>query len=169
MAPDEAGHLIGSAVDRILAAGDRRRAAEAVVLGLTPVDVLALHRLREPEGVTAPELASHLGRSAGGAAAAVARLERRGFVGRRAGPGGRRRVLLRATPAGDAAVAALRAPLLHDLEALVGGLAAGERAAVERALPRLADLYERDADRLTAAAEQAAARAAGIPTPVLWG
>jgi len=160
--------LIRALLPRLAAAAARQRAAEAAVLGVLPTDLLALHHLSTPEGLTPAELSRTMSLSPGGTAAVIERLERERLVDRHPGPSGRRRILVHPTAKATAALGALRAPFERDVKALTDRLDAADRIAAERLLAQLTDLQERHADALADRAEQAAARAAGVPTPVLW-
>jgi DNA-binding MarR family transcriptional regulator len=166
VAAERPGHLIGVAVDRLVADATRQRAALASLLGLTPTDVLALHHIGRREDLTPGELSRLLLLSSGGTTAVVNRLLSAGLVTRTPGGGNRRRVLLALAP--DAQARTTAHPF-SDHDALAAELPQADRVIVERFLARLADRAERHADRLVEQAQQAAAVAAGAPAPVLWG
>jgi DNA-binding MarR family transcriptional regulator len=167
--PDDPSRLIRAAVERLVAASVRQRAAIAGTLGLMRVDLLALHHIGRRADMTPGELAQVLLLSSGGTTAAIDRLSRAGLVVRGAGTGGRRRVLLRITADGRAVTDAPLAPLIDEVAALTAELAPAERATIERFLARLADVSERHADRLVTGRPAGAAATAGVPAPVLWG
>ncbi|MCW2996297.1 MAG: hypothetical protein JWQ18_3792, partial [Conexibacter sp.] len=60
-------------------------------------------------------------------------------------------------------------PLRRELDALARALPAAERAGLEELLARLADVTERDADRLVTEVSAAARAARAVPPPILWG
>jgi DNA-binding MarR family transcriptional regulator len=131
------------------------------------VDLLALHHVGRRDDITPGELSQVLLLSSGGTTAMIDRLTSAGLVTRSPGAGGRRRVLLQITAEGRAAMTAPLEPLTAEVAALTAELTAAERARIERFLTRMADLCERQADRLVAAGSAAAAD--GVPSPVLWG
>lgn len=169
MAADDPGRLTRTAVDRLVGASLRQRAAIAAIAGLPRTDLLALDHIAGNEGVTPTTLARMLFLSSGGTTAVIDRLVEAGLVARAPRSGRRRRVVLRVTERGEAIMHLHQRQLIADIAALTSELTLAQRSALERDLARLADLAERHADRLTADAAAAAAAAAGVPSPVLWG
>ena len=166
---DDAGALVRSAVDRLVAASARQRAGLARMLGLQSSDVLALHHIAGRNSTTPSELTGTLNMSSGGTTAVIDRLVVADLVTRVPGSGSRRRMLLRVTAKGRSVIADPLAPFVVDVAALTAELSSSERAVVERFLPRLADVAERHADRVISDAAVAAATTAGVPAPVVWG
>ncbi len=165
-APDRAGRCTTTsieALERIVAADARQRAATARALGLVGSDVLALRQIRRARELAPGALARRMPLSPAGTAAATDRLLRAGLIVRRRDPRDGRRAVLAPSRSGSTRLDQALQPLRADLDALVATLAPSERACVERFLARLAELSERHAERLTDAA-RAAAR-----LPVPWG
>jgi DNA-binding MarR family transcriptional regulator len=165
---DDSSRLIASAVGRLIAAGIRQRGALARRLGATTTDVLALHHVAAA-GESAPsELARALLVSPSGATAVIDRLSRAGLI-TRAPRTGRRRVVLDTTYAGRELATRALAPTTQDIGTIVRDLPRCDRLILERCLTQLADLVEREADRLIAKAAADGQAATGVPAPVLWG
>lgn len=165
---DDRSRLIASAVERLIAAGIRQRGALAKRRGSTTTDVLALHYVVTATDTAPGELARALLVSPSGATAVIDRLCRAGLVSRAQGSG-RHRVVLTATDAGRALHAQALTPLSQDVGQLIAELSRSDRVRIEQFLTRLADLAERDADRLISRTEADARGAVAIAPPVLWG
>ncbi|HEX6389049.1 MAG TPA: MarR family transcriptional regulator [Solirubrobacteraceae bacterium] len=166
---DDPGRLTRTAVDRLVNASLRQRAAVAAIAGLRRTDLLALDHIAGRESVTPSALARMLYLSSGGTTAVVDRLVDAGLVERTPGTGRRDRVVLLVTDRGAAVLRSHQQQLVADVAALTADLTPPQREDVERYLARLADIAERHADRLAAEATAAAAAASGAPAPVLWG
>jgi len=164
---DDSSHLIASAVERLIAAGIRLHGALAKRLESTPTDVLALQYVVRQTESAPGDLARALLLSPSGATATIDRLSRAGLISRAPGSG-KQRVVLEATDTGRELHARALAPLSHGIGPLIEGVPRSQRALLEQLLTRLADLAEREADRLIARAEADARAAAAIPPPVLW-
>lgn len=165
---ETSGRLAASAVERLVAASARQRAALARMAGLTAVDVLALEHILAARELSPSGLAARLHLSSSGTSAVIGRLTRRQLVSRRADPGNRRRALIRPTEQA-ASVAGPVAALRAEINALAGELTASERATVAGFLLRLADVSDRLADRLALEAEAEARAAIAVAPPMLWG
>lgn len=106
--------------------------------GLSQRDADVLAHLDQHSPVTAGELARHLGVAASTLSEAIDSLEARGFAERRRGGRDRRRVELRITKAG---VAAMQAGSVLDagrVAALIAAIAPRERGAAVRGIERIA-------------------------------
>ena len=167
---DDSSRLITSALDRLIASGIRQRAALAKRLDTAVADVLALHYVIAATATAPGQLARALLVSPSGATSVIDRLGRAGLISRVPGSG-THRVALVATDAGRELQAQALAPLSDAVGRLIEDLPRSDRMLLEAFLARVADLAEREADRLVASAEaHAEARAAAaLPPPVLWG
>lgn len=165
---ETSGRLVAASLERLVTGRGRQRTAVARRAGLTVADVLALEHLVGTGVLSPSDLAQRLRLSSSGTSAVIGRLAHHGLVRRRADPASRRRALVDPTQDGSAVVAPI-GELAREIDALVGALAPGDRAAVERFVGALADLSDRLADRLEAAAEAEAWAASAVRLPVRWG
>jgi DNA-binding MarR family transcriptional regulator len=159
--------LLTTAVERLLLAGARHRAAAASVAGLGGTDLLALEHLRAAGALSPSELADALLLSGSGTSALLRRLGDAGLVTRAPARGTGRRVLVTATAQAAAVSDDRTQGIVSGLGDLAEALAPPERAAVEAFLAALADVVERDTDRLVALV-----RSGGrddVPVPPRWG
>jgi DNA-binding MarR family transcriptional regulator len=164
---DDRARLIASAVERLIAAGIRRRGALAKRLESTTTDLMALEYVVAGTDTAPGELARALLLSPSGATAAIDRLSRAGLISRTPGSG-RQRVVLSATDAGRELHAGALALLSNNVGHLIEDLPRAHLMLLEQFLARLADHAERQADQLIASAEADARATAAILPPVLW-
>jgi DNA-binding MarR family transcriptional regulator len=153
-------------VNRRTDAAVQHRAAFGRLLNLNATEATAVLHIGRSGQLRPGDLARRLGLTSGGVTALVHRLERAGHVRRHAHPRDRRSTLLSLTPATVARASETLAPLVADLDAVVERMTANERAAVIRFLERTAEIAERHADALSAAA--ASGRPLAPPAPGLW-
>ena len=165
---DDSARVIASAVERLIGAQIRQRAALAKRLESPTTDVLALHHVVTGSESAPADLARALLLSPSGATAVIDRLSRAGLTSRAQGSG-KRRVVVTATNAGRELHARTLGLLRDDVARLIEDLPKSHPALLEQFLTRLADLAEREADQLIARAEEDARAAVVIPPPVLWG
>lgn len=118
--------------------------------GLHPTDLRALIALLDAARAEVPATPGLLGRELGinsaGTTAVLDRLERLGHVRRARDPHDRRRVLLEVTERAVALGQGFFGPLIGETVALVDGLSAVERAAVEGFLSTMREIVARHAD-----------------------
>jgi DNA-binding MarR family transcriptional regulator len=169
MPPDQSARIIRVAIDRLAAATARQRTATAARLGLSVTDLLALAHVGRAGEVSPGRLAQALVLSSSGTTSVIRRLCQAQLLARMPGPANHHNVVLHTTPQGETLISETSAALDDAVDALTADLTAADRAVVEGFLARLADLAEREADRLVTEATAAAASAQAIPTPVLWG
>jgi DNA-binding MarR family transcriptional regulator len=165
---DATAETIREALNRKDLAASRQRAALARLLGLTDNDVLAIQHLAHAGRLTGSQLGALLGLTSGGVTALVQRLEREGFVARRAHPNDRRSTLLELTPEIERRAGGALAPLVAEIDALVDGLGAPERRTVAEFLIRVADSADRHATELGRQADERTVPVARTPVPGLW-
>lgn len=146
----------------------RQRAAAALVLGLTPTDVLALQHIAFAGVLTRSALSARLQLTSGGTSTLVQRLERHGLVTSEPHPGDRRSALVRLSATGAQGAAGAYASIVRDVDAIVDGLRPGERALVEAFLTRVARVTEARADELIRSTRSERARVAAVPHAGLW-
>jgi DNA-binding MarR family transcriptional regulator len=151
------GQAIRAALNRKALADVRHRAALARLLGLTDSDVLAILHLARAGQLTT-----------GGTAALVQRLERAELITRAPHPRDGRSSVLRLTDEAEHSAGAAYAPLVAQLERLVGDLEPDGQQLVERFLLQAAQATEAQADALVKRVEEEAARADSVPSPGLW-
>ncbi len=147
-------------------AAAQHRAAFGRLLDLTATEAMAVLHIGRSGQLRPGDLARRLGLTSGGVTALVQRLERAGHVRRHAHPGDRRSTLLSLAPGTVERASAAFAPLVADLDTVVDGMPVSERDAVVRFLERTADITERHAEALSAAA--AKGRPLAPPAPGLW-
>ena len=166
---DDSSPLIASALGRLIAAGIRQRAALAKCLRMTSTEVLALHYVATATRTSPGRLARALLVSPSGTTGVIDGLSRAGLISRVPGPG-TQRVALVATDAGRGLHAQALAPFSDAVGRLIDDIPRSDRALLEQFLARVADLAEREADRLTASAlaDAKARAAAAIPQPLPW-
>jgi DNA-binding MarR family transcriptional regulator len=169
MAADDPGALIGAAIERLVLAASRARSATAVLMDLSPTDLLALRQIGQAGEMSPGSLAEALLLSPSGTTGVIKRLGAAGLLARVPGPGNQRHVRLHLTAEGERAIAPFAAPLQRELDALARALPIAERARLEELLAQLADVTERDADRLVREGAAAARAARAVPPPILWG
>jgi DNA-binding MarR family transcriptional regulator len=162
---DQAPRVIRVALERYARAATRHRTALASLLGLVETDVLALEHLKRDGELTPGELADRMQLSSGGMTAVIDRLHRHGHVARHPHPSDRRRSLLRAKAKKRVVVASVAA---DDIASMVNALTPDERACVERFIMDIADLAERQADRLADEARSRATARLDLPEPIAW-
>jgi DNA-binding MarR family transcriptional regulator len=146
----------------------RQRAAAASLLGVTTTDVLALQHLARAGTITPGALSDRLQLTSGGTTAVVQRLERHGLVTSGPHPDDGRSTLLRLSPAAEHRVARAYAPLVQEVDAIVDGLAPGERAVVEGFLARVAEVTEASADAILRHVRGERLRVEAVPHAGLW-
>lgn len=100
-----ANQVIASMTDLAGALG-RLNDLIAQQLGIAQTDLLCLHLLNRAGPCTAGALSARLGRTTGAVTHMIDRLEKAGYVRRKADPQDRRRVLVEAAPPGLARIAA---------------------------------------------------------------
>jgi DNA-binding MarR family transcriptional regulator len=109
------------------------------VLDLAPADAGILRLLRVAAGLSQQELATKLRIHPSRLVAILDKLEKRGFVERRANPEDRRLYSLHLTKAGDEALVAIRKVAREHQEALLRALSGEERETLGGLLTRIAD------------------------------
>jgi DNA-binding MarR family transcriptional regulator len=149
-------------------AAARHRIVLGRLLGLAEIEVLALQQLMRAGELTPSELGDLLQLSSGGVTALTRRLERAGYVARRAHPRDRRRALLRVTPAMRGRAAEVWAPLSADIDAIVARLSPSEREVIGDVIARLAQAIERHVDRLVSDVVTTERLALSVPAPGRW-
>ena len=159
---------IREALNRKALASARHRTALGRLLRLSDNEVLAVLHVGRAGALTPTELAHLLSLTSGGATALIHRLERGGHVTRERHPVDGRSSLLRLTPETERSASALMAPLVRDLDELIGSLSAQERATVGEFLAAAAQRTEAHADDAQRAAEERARLDLGEPVPGLW-
>jgi DNA-binding MarR family transcriptional regulator len=156
-----------SLVRKALAAS-RHRTAAGRMLGLSENEVLALQYLGLTGQLTPSALGGLLRLTSGGTTALVQRLERAGHISRESHPRDGRSTLLRLTPGAEARATEAFAPLVNELDRLVGDLSEDERSVVGTFLGRVAEAAERHAEDTARAVDARARAAIGEPVPGLW-
>jgi DNA-binding MarR family transcriptional regulator len=159
---------IREALNRKDLAAQRQRGAVARLIGVTDNDVLAIQHLAHAGRLTSSQLGGLLGLTSGGVAALVQRLERENFVARRPHPRDARSTLLELTPAIEDRAGDALAPLVQDIERLVGQLQPDQRRTVADFLMRVAEAAERRAAELVREADERTAAMPRSPVPGLW-
>lgn len=109
------------------------------VLDLAPSDVGILRLLRVAAGLSQQELATKLKIHPSRLVAILDKLEKRGFVERRANPEDRRLYSLHLTKGGDEGLDAIRKVAREHQEALLSTLSSEERETLAALLTRIAD------------------------------
>jgi DNA-binding MarR family transcriptional regulator len=159
---------IRAALNRKALADVRHRAALARLLGLADTDVLAILHLARAGQLTPGQLGDLLRLTTGGTAALVQRLERAGHVTRAPHARDGRSIVLRLTEEAEREAGEAFAPLVRQLDGLIGELEPHEQGTVERFLARVAAATETQADALVKLVEEEAAGAHAVPAPGLW-
>jgi DNA-binding MarR family transcriptional regulator len=155
-------------LNRRTAAADQQRMSLGRLLDLDPTEATAILAIGRSGQLTPGELGRRLSMTSGGVTALVQRLDRAGHIRRHPHPRDRRSSLLSLEPATLEKAAALYAPLVADLDAMVERLTDAERVIVIRFLERAAELTERHAEALAARASAERARPVAPPAPGLW-
>src|SRR5581483_7599348 len=150
---DSVAEVVSSA-NRLSWLGGAYNAALAGQLGLAPTDLECLTLLREGGPTGAGELAEALGLTTGAVTGVVDRLERAGYVSRRADPADRRRVMVEAISQRSNELARLNEPLLQAARQALGGCSEMELAVVLDCQRRLAGVLQAEVGRLRAEAAQ---------------
>ena len=163
--PDE---RIRDLLNRRTAAADQHRTALGRLLGLDPTEAAAILYVGRSGQLTPGALGRRLGLTSGGVTALVQRLEKAGHVRRHAHPRDGRSTLLSLEPATVERASECYAPLVAELDALIGRLTEAERSVVLRFLERTAEASERHAEALATRADAARARPIAPPAPGLW-
>ena len=109
------------------------------ILDLAPADVGILRLLRVAAGLSQQELATKLKIHPSRLVAILDKLEKRGFVERRANPEDRRLYSLHLTKGGDEGLDAIRKVAREHQEALLSTLSSEERETLAALLTRIAD------------------------------
>lgn len=117
--------------------------AVAERLGLGPTDHKCLDLLRERPGITGSGLAAITGLTTGAITGVVARLERGGYLRRKADPRDRRKQILSPRPDRVQHVHEALGPIRKEMAVLLEGFDASELAAIAEFLERSADLAYR--------------------------
>lgn len=169
MAAEDPGALIRAAVERLVLAASRASAATAALMDLSATELRALHHVGQAGELSPAGLSEALLLSPSGTTGVIKRLTAADLLLRSPGPGNQRHVRLHLTVEAERALAPFAAPLRRELDALARALPAAERAGLEELLARLADVTERDADRLVTEVSAAARAARAVPPPILWG
>jgi DNA-binding MarR family transcriptional regulator len=159
---------IRAALNRKALADVRHRAALARLLGLADSDVLAILYLARAGQLTPGRLGDLLRLTTGGTAALVQRLERAGHVTRAPHPRDGRSIVLRLTEEAERQAGEAFAPLVRQLEGLIGELEPRDQRTVEQFLARAAGATEAQADALVKRVEADAAGTHAVPAPGLW-
>lgn len=143
---------VGDAVmERLQQVGALVRVVEqrlSSALRINPTDLSALEHVISDGPLTATEIADRLRVSTAASTHIVDRLERAGHVTRHSHASDRRKTLVVPDQGSVSRLFEHLAPLLGGVEALVGNLTADERAAVERFLGAVVDLYSASADAI---------------------
>jgi DNA-binding MarR family transcriptional regulator len=137
-------------------------------LGLAETEVLAVQHLIQADELTPGALGDLLQLSSGGVTAMVSRLERAGYVARRRHPQDKRRALLRPTPALRARAAEAWAPLIANIDAVVGSLSQREQRLIGDVVTRLTQAIDHHADRLVSEVMTTERDALSVPEPGRW-
>lgn len=111
------------------------------VLGINPTDMAALEHLIADGPLAPTELATRLSVTTAGITQAIDRLERAGHVVRERQLEDKRRVLVCPVPATVARVYQHIAPMLNDLNAVLGALDGVDRAVIENFLGQVIEVY----------------------------
>jgi len=164
----QATEQIRHALARSAFAAGRQRAALSRILGVTDSEVLAIQQLASVGELTPSQLSVLLQLSSGGTTALIHRLERAGHLVRRPHPGDRRSAVLRLSPAIERRLEHASAPLAHELDALIDRLDETHRETAAVFLSAVAEVAERDADRLVSDADATAIAALAVPAPAQW-
>ena len=125
---------------------------ECGALGVTPVQFSVLTAVAATPGLEQARLTEQVGVDRTTLAGVVARLEKQGYVRRRAGRGDRRVKNVFPTPVGRALLARIEEPARRSHERTIAALPPGERERFLKALARLVDAgnsYGRAALRLS--------------------
>jgi len=155
-------------LNRRTAAADRHRTALGRLLGLDSTEAAAILYVGRSGQLTPGELGRLLGLTSGGVTALVQRLERAGHVRRHAHPRDGRSTLLSLEPETVERASECYAPLVAELDAMIGRLTEAEQAVVLRFLERAAEAGERHAEELATQADEAHARPIAPPAPGMW-
>jgi DNA-binding MarR family transcriptional regulator len=148
-------------------AAARHRAAFARSLGLSDIEMAAVVHVAHHGELSQRELSDLLELSPGGTAALVQRLESEGHVVRRRGDDDRRQRLISLSPALAARSDAFYAPLVRELDELVGAVLA-ERPELVELLAAVTEAGERHAERARLG-ERGTVQPPPRLTPALWG
>jgi DNA-binding MarR family transcriptional regulator len=155
-------------LNRRTAAADQQRMSLGRLLDLDPTEATAVLAIGRSGQLTPGELGRRLSMTSGGVTALVQRLERGGHIRRHAHPRDKRSSLLSLEPGTLEKAAALYAPLVADLDAMVGRLTDAERATVIGFLERAAELTEQHAAALASRVDVERALPVAPPAPGLW-
>lgn len=166
--PAPSAEAIREALNRKALASARQRRAIARVLRISDSEVLAILHLGRAGALTPGELSALLLLTSGGATALVQRLEREGHVVREPHPLDGRSSVLRLSEATERRASSLMAPLVTELDDVVGALSERERSTIERFLAEAAQLTETHAAELARTAGEDERVALGEPVPGLW-
>jgi DNA-binding MarR family transcriptional regulator len=118
-------------------------------LGMNVTDLRCLELVIGEPGLSAGRLADEIGLTTGAVTGVLDRLERAGYVERRADPADRRRAVIQPTPAADEVRAEL-ARMDETFTSVLGRYSAGEQQAIRSFLDATAAAVDRDADALRA-------------------
>ncbi|MYN27445.1 MarR family winged helix-turn-helix transcriptional regulator [Duganella levis] len=138
-------HIAGDPIGRQLQeiAGLTREVAEQLgaAMGINQTDLALMEQLISDGPLSPNELASRLSVTTAGVTLVIDRLERAGHVVRERQQNDKRRVLVRPVQASVAQTYTHIAPMLNQLDAVLGALSAGERATIQQFLGQVIDVY----------------------------
>jgi DNA-binding MarR family transcriptional regulator len=149
-------------------AGERHRAAVARLLGMDDTEAAALAHLAQHGQLTPGELGGLVGLTSGGTTALIHRLLEAGYLARHPHPRDKRSSLLTASRAVLDRAEELYAPLVEEMNAVALRLTEAERVVIGRYLAEVAELSERQAERLDDLAREEQREVIAPPAPGLW-
>jgi DNA-binding MarR family transcriptional regulator len=129
-------------------AATRVRSALGRELGLSDQEMLVLAYLEDHGELTPSRLGKLLDLSSGGITALLQRLERDGHVTREAHPTDRRSCVIRPTPKAARRGTEAVAPVVEEIESLLGSLGAEDRRTIHEFLRHVTSVTEEQASRL---------------------
>jgi DNA-binding MarR family transcriptional regulator len=166
--PSERPQLIRAALLRKALADAGQRAALGRQLGLTGNDVLAVQHLASAGELTPGQLRSLLQLTSGGTTGLIHRLQRAGHLTRDSHRRDGRSAVLSLTPQTQTWASDAWAPLVDEIDSVIGELSVDKAHVVQRFLESVADAAERHAKRLAADADAMAHDALAVPLPAFW-
>jgi DNA-binding MarR family transcriptional regulator len=165
---DPASLSIREALNRKALASARHRAAVGRMLRVSDSEMLAIMHVGRAGQLTPGALGHLLALTSGGTTALVQRLERDGHLIRERHPRDGRSSLLRLSPDTERRALEAMAPLVTELDELIGALPEVERETIAAFLSEVAGLTERQADETQRRADGQSTIRLGEPVPGLW-
>jgi DNA-binding MarR family transcriptional regulator len=147
---------------------NRFREAVAWALRITPTEANALAIMSLGAAVCPSQLGQRLGLSSGGTTALIQRLETRAYIERAPNPSDARSTLLSLGPTAVAELGSLYAPLVAQIDQLIGARSEQERAAIARLLSDACEEVVRATEGLRHAECAALEGHRSGPEPDLW-